>query len=219
MLNQILKVVDVCLWRHFALQTRFIKRSAKNSDTLADDMNWFFIIVSSCCQYTSIAHDVHVYQNVKAHVTAAQNFPSPTPHGTNRCVCMHTVCTEFCATPTFHRFQVRPCEICGGHSGTVTGVPESTSVFPCQYHFASAPSVVSVQCRHVAVCWQYRTSLSTGQCLQRNAVTVSVPDSTSGSHPSSSICHSLLYRLLFCQLRQVPQLTNLLRAAQCLLKI
>jgi hypothetical protein len=67
----------------------------------------------------------------------------------------------------------------------VTAVPKSTSVFLCQYHFANTPSVVSVRRRHVSLCCQYRTLLSTEQCLLRNAVTVSVPESTSGSPPST----------------------------------
>jgi len=64
-------------------------------------------------------------------------------------VCMHTVCTEFCATPAFRRIQASPCEICAGQSGTVTGVPKSTSIFHCQYHFAIC--CVSAASSHVSV--------------------------------------------------------------------
>jgi hypothetical protein len=34
---------------------------------------------------------------------------------------------------------VIPCEICGGQSGTVTGLSPNTSAFPCQYNSTYAP--------------------------------------------------------------------------------
>jgi hypothetical protein len=37
------------------------------------------------------------------------------------------------------RSQVHPRELCGGQSGTGTGVPLSASVFACLYHSTSAP--------------------------------------------------------------------------------
>jgi len=39
-----------------------------------------------------------------------------------------------------------PYEICGGHSGTVTVYPPSTSLIPCQYHSTNAPYLFSSEC-------------------------------------------------------------------------
>jgi hypothetical protein len=136
---------------HFALLTHFIKRSAKNNDTLSDDINLFFIIFSCYCQYNS-SFIAYYAGNCSAELSVADTTRQGDIARASRCVCMHTVCTELYATPAFRRFQVSPCEICGGQSDIVTGVPKSTSVFPCQYHFANAASVVSVQRRHLSVC-------------------------------------------------------------------
>jgi hypothetical protein len=35
--------------------------------------------------------------------------------------------------------RVNPCGICGGQSGTGTGISPSTLIFPCQFHFTGTP--------------------------------------------------------------------------------
>jgi len=43
-----------------------------------------------------------------------------------------------CSVILSYRFR-SPCGICGGQCGTWTGLSQSTLLFPCHYHSASAP--------------------------------------------------------------------------------
>jgi hypothetical protein len=180
---------------------------------------FLLLLVHFCCTWCIAKH--------AGNCSAGLSVADTTRHGERDCG-IRCVCVCVCVCVYAHCVYRISCHAgLSPNSGQSvwdlcwTGVPKTTSIFPCQYHFANAPSVVSVQRRHVSVCWQHRTSLSTGLCLQPNTVTVSVPDSTPGSPPSTFfhfIMSFVLYRLTCYQLRQVPQLTNLLCAAQSLLK-
>jgi hypothetical protein len=50
-----------------------------------------------------------------------------------------TVSRQPVAVEACEQFQANLFEICGGQSGTGTGIFLTTSVFPCQYYSTNAP--------------------------------------------------------------------------------